>query len=297
MNPAHGEGTYAVDVSKHSVRRAVWEVTPPIVWRGVRRIFERRPEYEFAAQGFDNQAAAPKPGDVVDQLISKWPAFVEALDHGGPLAVNHEASLSSIKSVDDAYGHNLLMSFAYVLARTAHKLDKISILDWGGGLGHYYLIARAALPDVEIEYHCRDLLPLSVPGRRLLPEVAFHDEDSCLNRRYDLVLASGSLQYSRDWQGALARFAPTAERYLYLTRLNMVSAEPSFVIVQRLQNHGLDGETPMWVFNRDEIVNEATNGGLTLERTFRLADGVWIRGAPENPVREQGFLFAASGRS
>src|SRR6266540_829252 len=42
------------------------------------------------------------------------------------------------------------MAYGYVLALAAWKKDRVSLLDWGGGLGHYNLISQALLPLVEI---------------------------------------------------------------------------------------------------------------------------------------------------
>jgi hypothetical protein len=40
----------------------------------------------------------------------------------------------------------------------------------------------------------------AVEGLRLHPDVTFHDDDVCLSRSTDMVLASNSLQYDEDWQ-------------------------------------------------------------------------------------------------
>jgi trans-aconitate methyltransferase len=74
---------------------------------------------------------------------------------------------------------------------------------------------------------------LSAVGRGLLPEVTFYDNDSCLDRRYDLVLAGGSLQYVEEWQDALRGLAGATQRYLLLTRMPTVAQNPSFVVLQR----------------------------------------------------------------
>jgi putative methyltransferase (TIGR04325 family) len=275
------------------IRRAIRDITPPLAVRALRSILDRSPEYEYVPEGFGSQVAGYDAEGLLKRTKASWPAFVRALEGTGPLAVNHEASLQSIKAADDAYAHNLLVSFAYVLARAARNRDRISLLDWGGGIGHYYVIARAALPEVEIEYHCRDLPSLNAHGRRLFPEAAFHDDDSCLRRRYDLVLVSGSLHYPEHWQETLTGLALSTERYLYVTRVRTAVSGPSFAIVHRARKHGLSGEVLSWVINRDELVNVAAAAGLQLRRSFRLADGLPIRGAPESPINERGFLFSA----
>ena len=70
----------------------------------------------------------------------------------------------------------------YLLALTAHQKDAISVLDWGGALGHYYQIGRAVLPDVKIDFHCKEMPKLAAVGQRLNPEVHWYVDDSCLDR-------------------------------------------------------------------------------------------------------------------
>ena len=61
---------------------------------------------------------------------------------------------------------------------------------------------------MEIEYHCKDVPLLCKVGRELQPTATFHeDEEDCFGRDYDLVMASGSLEYSEDWKGVLRRLA------------------------------------------------------------------------------------------
>src|ERR1019366_7414879 len=94
----------------------------------------------------------------------------------------------------DYAAHNTIMSFGYVLARAARDRDRLSMLDWGGGIGHYSVYAQALLPEVGLDYYCRDLPRLVAAGRQVLPDATFHDDDeSAFARRYDLVLASSSL--------------------------------------------------------------------------------------------------------
>ena len=92
--------------------------------------------------------------------------------------------------------HNVHITYAYVLALTAHRKDAISVLDWGGALGHYYQIGKAVIPDVEIDFHFKEVPKLVELGRLLNPDVHWYADDSCLERTYDLVMMNGSLQCS-----------------------------------------------------------------------------------------------------
>jgi len=167
------------------------------------------------------------------------------------------------------------------------------MLDWGGGIGHYYAYGRALLPEGALDYHCRDLPLLVDGGRSILPDAVFHSTDeTALSRRYDLVMASSSLQYSRDWRGTLAKLASVAGGYLFVTRQPFVAAGPSFVVVQRPSRHGYLTEYPGWFLNRDEFLAEARGLGFGLLREFLIDEQPMVPKAPAQ-ADYRGFLFAA----
>jgi putative methyltransferase (TIGR04325 family) len=275
-------------------------LTPPIVLLGVRKLFPKRPppepdpeppEWEYVPEGWRRPVLGWNAEGMLAAYEAKWPAFLRALEGAGPLGANHEAPLDAIERADDVAAHNLLVSFAYVLALAAAGRERVSLLDWGGGIGHYYAVARAALPDVEIDYTCRDLSLLAGRGRELFPEATFVDHDSCLERRYDLVLVSSSLQYSEDWRATLSGLARATTGFLYVTRVPLALHAPSFVVLQRAQRHGYGTEYLGWVLNRDELLEAARDSGLHLVREFLLDAQLAAERAPERPTPHRGFLF------
>lgn len=119
------------------------------------------------------------------------------------------------------------------LALAAAGRQAVSVLDRGGGPGHYLVLSEALLPGTAIDYHSRDVPRLAELGRELLPRGTFWSDDCCLDRTYDLVLASGLLQYAERWEETLRALAGATGRYLFVTRLPVALASPSFVVVQR----------------------------------------------------------------
>lgn len=192
--------------------------------------------------------------------------------------------------------HNTYVAFAFVVARTA--LDAvaagqpgISLLDWGGGAGQYAFLARAALGDVSLAYHCKDLPVQTAVGRRVLPDATFFTtDDEFAGRTFDLVFASGALHYVEDWRGALARLAAATGRYLFVTRLPTVLHAPSYVTLQRAYAHGYGTEFLGWALNRATFLQEATDHGLVLVREFVVGETAVVPGAPEQ-YYARGYLF------
>jgi putative methyltransferase (TIGR04325 family) len=307
------------------IRLLVKQLVPPILWAALKGVKDRLrpgpesepeaapepppprgpaapPEWEYVPEGWERARLDPNvKGWDVDAVVeanrAKWPAYVEALQGAAPLGVYHEAAAGDRVEVHDHSAHNMLVSYAYVLALAAHASERVSVLDWGGGAGHYEVLSRAVLPTgVELEYHCKDVPKLVALGRELLPHATFHDDDSCLERTYDLVLVSGSLQYSEDWARYLARLGAAASGgYLYVTRLPVALRSGSFVVLQRAYAYGYDTEYLGWVVSRDELLASAAEAGLELVRELLLEARFSAAGAPENPVGHRGFLFRSSG--
>ncbi len=285
------------DAARSRWRRAIRALVPPIALSTARALHQRRrplrPEWEYVPEGWtrataDERVTGWNVEGVLETYERKWPSFVAALEGPEPLGVSHE-SPEIVR--DDFWAHNTILSYAYVLARTAQRAETVSILDWGGGIGHYYVVSRVVLPEVEISYHCRDVPLLCEHGRALFPEARFYVDDSCLERSYDLVLASSSLQYWEDWRPLLRKLASAATRSLYVARVPVVFDNPSFVLLQRAHAYGYETEYLGWAFNRDELLAGARASGMTLEREFLLSEEpLHPAGAPE-PVHERGFLF------
>ena len=188
----------------------------------------------------------------------------------------------------DPDAHNMLVTFAYVLALAARGRDALSVLDWGGGFGHYHALARSVLPELELDWHVNEQPAVAARGRELNPAVAFHDDGSPLEHRFDLVVASSSIQYAEDWRALVERLAGATDRYLYLARVPVALTAAPFVVIQRPYAHGYDTEYLGWVLNRDELLGAVP---LELAREFLLNAALWIAGAPEEPIDHRSFLF------
>ena len=308
--------------ARWQLQRAVWALTPPVLLplarRGARRLGivtapapqpvppavqpaveatppiepEPPPHWEYVPEGFARPAKGWNVAAISEAYREKWPSYLTAIDGTKPLGVYHEMPRGTPIGWEDESAHNTLVSYAYVLALAARGRDRLSVLDWGGGIGHYLPLSRAILPGVEIDYHCKDVTVLAEHGRELFPEASFYDDDSCLERTYDLVFASGSLQYATDWQPTLAALARASAGLLYVTRAPVALRAPSFVVLQRAYDYGYDTEYLGWVLNRDELLSVADAAGVTLMREFLVSAQIDAHGAPEAPVGHRGFLFA-----
>ena len=283
---------------KHFARRLL----PPIAV-DIGRYFLNRlsHEWEYVPDGWHTKSSRIRGWNVesvMRTLQVKWPLFLRAVEGSGPLTVAHplcRANEAPAPSDNDYVWHNTVMAYAYVLALAARKQDRLSLLDWGGGIGHYYIISKSLLPDVEIDYHCKELSLLCQYGRQLFPEASFYeDEEDCFKQSYGLVLVSSSLQYSQDWRTTVSRLASVTRSYLYVTRLPIVQREASFVVLQRPYPHGYQTEYLGWFLNRKEFLNHMNALQMELVREFLIQERPYVHKAPEQGDY-RGFLFRPCG--
>lgn len=260
-------------------------VMPPVlvdILRPVWRKFRPPPEgLAYAPQGW--QAAVP-PGDghearaIVETDIAEWNSswgpFMRRLEAQGSLAlpVNEFPFQSYLDQLS-------FMQYAYVFALASREVRTLRVLDYGGGLGCYYCVARAVLPGVAIEYHCKEVPAMAREGRRLNPEVVWHEDESCLDQAYDLVIFGSSLQYMRQWRQQVKLAARATTRYAYFADIPIVTGVPGYLALQRLRGATM----PYQVLNKADLLAALSDAGLCLLREIPESGHICIAGAPEQP--------------
>ncbi len=264
---------------------------PPVLLEGVRAFKDRfrQPVLTVAPDGWRTELAGDKhQGWSVDDVVSaeraKWDAYCRNLEGAGPLGFAHEHY--DLTVTRNPSFHNVHLTYAYVLALTARKKDRVSVLDWGGSLGHYYQLGKAVLPDVALDYHVKEVPLMAAAGKELNPDVTWHDDASCLDRDYDLVMMNGSLLYLEDWAEFLQKIASSVKEYLFLFRLLVVQDSPSFVASQWIYN----SQMLHLQVNQSELLAAVDRTGLRLVREFVVGDRPYIKGAPEQ-CEMRGWLF------
>ena len=203
--------------------------------------------------------------------LDKWPEFLRSVEGPKALGQSHEAATGAVA---DYSTHNTIISFGYALGRVAERREIASVLDWGGGLGHYYVYARALFPALKLDYVVKDFSGFCVAGKGLLPDVKYEpDEARALSRSYDFVFASSSLHYTRDHYGLLGRLCDNAADWLMITRTPVVQNNDDLVVVQRPYMYGYMTEYPGWFVNRRRLLNFVMARGFCLERQFLVGGG------------------------
>lgn len=269
-------------IAMFTLKNAVRPFIPPIVYQGAARLRKTHDQgYAYVPRGW--QEAANYKGWNADTVLAAyqatWPRLVCEAQTTHPLNV--------VMGSDDATLHNILLCFAYSLTLAGAGKSIVSFLDWGGAIGQYNLLAQAVLPDTEIDYYCKDVPLLAAYGQTLHPDAHFMSDENCLERTYDFVLASSSLQYSEDWQEILTKLARAIRGYFLLTRCPVHDEGASYVFSQSAYGSEWLG----WSFNRNQILNCVADAGLILVREFVMSNStIPITNAP-CPSQQRGFLF------
>ena len=276
------------------------EIVPPLLWKGIRQIRNslksKTPNYiewEYIPEGWErqNQDSNIKGWNiesVLEAYKANWPTFIKNLETTLPFGISPESSSEERANI---MFHNIVITYGYVLALTSRQKSELSLLDWGGGIGHYYLISQKLIPDLIIDYHCKDVPILAEYGQELFPKAHFYSDESCLSRKFDLVFASTSLHYSQNWQHTLKGLAEATSGYLFITRLPIVHQVASYVMVQRPYEYGYNTEYLGWCLNKDEFLSIAASFNLRLIREFISQVSPYVNNAPAQP-QYWGFLFA-----
>lgn len=279
---------------------------PPIVVELVRRVRRRpntsgysvplatavlaKPEWEAVPDSdavWECHSGWAHPS-IVETQLDKWSTFLDNAQSATPLGVSHEAPPGT---APDVAPHNAIMTFGYVLGRALAGGKAMSVLDWGGGLGHYAVYARALYPAVSFDYVIKDLDSLCAGGRTVQSDINFvSNEGVALARGYDLVFASSSLHYTRDFYDLLDKICTASMRYLMITRIPIVAEHDDFVVVQRPHRYGYLTEYACWFVNRAKLISFIEARGLRLVREFLLGERPFVPNAPEQCLYG-GFLF------
>lgn len=284
------------------MKRLIQDLTPPLIWGILRSLKDRRTakylEWEYIPEGWqasksDSKIKGWNIESVLELYKANWPNFLRNLEGTLPLGISPE---SSSEKRTNLLFHNILMTYGYALLLSTRQKSSISMLDWGGGIGHYFLISQKLIPYLDVDYHCKDVPVLAEYGSTLFPNAHFYTDETCLEQKYDFILVSGSFQYSQDWASTLKKLASATSGYLFITRLPIIHRASSYVMVQRPYQYGYNTEYLGWCLNRGEFLQCAENLKLEIVREFFIGEKPFIHNAPEQ-CEYRGFLFRSVEKS
>ena len=195
---------------------------------------------------------------------------------------------------EDPAAHNLVVTFAYVAALAAHGKERLTFLDWGGGVVTTARSPAPSCPSRSSTTAARSRRPS--PSRAIWGSRA----GSCRTTPGPTAAMTSLWRAARSSTpktGVLS--SPHSQRSRAAISTSPGSPTraraPSFHILQRAYRYGYETEYVGWVVGRAELLDCAAGLGLTLEREFVIDAWLSAPGAPEDPIGHRGFLFSVGG--
>ncbi|MDA8117612.1 MAG: methyltransferase, TIGR04325 family [Actinomycetota bacterium] len=224
--------------------------------------------------------------DAAEEARKGYADATHRLSGGLALGFDPQDDLLTEFSAADKQMQDCLVQFALVVARAALGCDNLRLLDFGGGFGTHSLVLSRLLPGLEIEYTVCELPGFCEIGQALNSQLRFVQGLAQAGTGYQLVYASSSVQYERDWRKLVADLCLASVRSLFVTRTPFVYDYPAYVTIQRAYKTAYPG----WVFNYHEFVTEVARNAFSLKEVFINGPGIPVRGVMR-PNVHLGLLF------
>ena len=240
-----------------SLKSLARDLAPPFIWRG---------------------ASAAK------RALSKPPPPAPVYGHSGDYRTFDEALAASTGyDCDEAVAYAMRETMAIDQQRCSHaamrllaaieyayiRSGALRVLDFGGGLGGHYLIAKAHVP-VESWTVCELPRMAKIGRKHWAGDKTISFTDRIQDQRPTIVLASGSLQYCRDPYSVLALLIALKANFVILDRLPIMTRQR--LTVQLVPPHLFGGSFPAWFLEEEKVC--ATLHGYALTLQWRLPEHV-----------------------
>ncbi|MGK7344879.1 MAG: methyltransferase, TIGR04325 family [Candidatus Nitrospinota bacterium M3_3B_026] len=177
-------------------------------------------------------------------------------------------------------------SVAPVVAATAGiGKNRVTVLDFGGGMGRLYYETRVALPGkLGLKFHVVEKEAVAKAGAEFFadePDVKFHTVIPGDIGAVDIVHLGSSLHYIENWRGLLGELSSLGAPFFLIEDLPAGDIE-TFATLQRYYTSRI----PVWFFNTAEVIGEMEKNGYRL--VFKSSYIARIHGE-ERPMPQDNF--------
>lgn len=197
------------------------EITPPIFYKIAKKNYSNR---SFRLYGSYDEALkysslkGYETDEIVKVVVEKNKIYADKLLHHPYLTLNDLRTVIGIG-----------------LTKVEDKV--LNVLDFGGGGGAHYYIAKIALGEnIKIRWNVVETEALANQAQCLkTDDLKFFStiEDACLDLgRVDLVFSSGALQYTPDPIFYLSKLLEVGAKNFFITRTSFSANETKFIGVQ-----------------------------------------------------------------
>jgi putative methyltransferase (TIGR04325 family) len=170
---------------------------------------------------------------------------------------------------------------------------RVSVADFGGSLGSSYFQCRRLLRGATtVEWSVVEQPTYVRCGRDRFAdtELRFYEtvEECIAERRPDVLLLSGVLQYLGDPYAALERLLSHRFPHVIIDRMPFLESDRNRLTIQTVPEWIYPASYPAWFFSETAMTNALTTGGYSLVSDFPGADDVSL---PDARPYFKGFIY------
>jgi putative methyltransferase (TIGR04325 family) len=212
--------------------------------------------------------------------VGDYSTFAAALEEAGPAGYESGELIAKVREATAAFVREVrqerelgsrtrqLLSAMYLPTACRHDHSQLTVLDFGGALGRHYHDLRRFLPRrIRLAWNVVETPAMAGEGRRRFATSELHFVDSLATvaqRRFDVVLAIGSLQYVEDPAACFRQLAALRTTFLLLDRFPLVDLPRDRLTVQRVPPTIYRASYPAWFFSEQRWRGLFQDAGLML---------------------------------
>jgi putative methyltransferase (TIGR04325 family) len=242
-----------IKVLSCKVRKLLKLFTPPILWSFLRKILNKNQKFKVFDGVFINFNEISESNYNSNYSLRK--AFGEISDKLETYVNKSYVATNALSPISNLLPLVLATGFE-------EKKEKITILDYGGGMGDSYLECLYSLGKchLDIEYHILDLDLTVKQGKKIFPkemDIHFHTSFMDCPDNLDMIYVGSTLQYINNYQSLLNELICCSPKYIFFTDHFMGNAKTFATTQVNMKNRRM----AYWIFNLVEIVSFLENKG------------------------------------
>jgi len=258
---------------KHQLRRAARGLLPPVVTRLLRRPPPPSPSFTGDFRSYEEAARAASSSGYEDHA---------ALARTLATTADYRARIA--RSPDVAVEPRVLQTLSAILLGIERaKGEKVRILDFGGGVGlHFFTLSPFLARRWSVDWTVCELPALVRAGREAHGgDIRFVEDLSALgDERFDVVLASGSIQYVPDPVATCEALLDRCDA-LVINRTPFISAATDRLVVQEVRMEQGIVRYPAWFLSRERWWAFFARRGYRVDLAWPVPeDGAVLDGGP-----------------
>lgn len=197
------------------------------------------------------------------------------------LAVKNDPSLFARDGLIFSTPQYTYPLLAALLKIAVEREGKLSVLDFGGGLGSTYYAFKNYCPAVKLQWSVIEQPTFVTWGNDFLQDgmLSFYENISSLLQSIDVIILSGTLQYLEHPYVLLNELIALNAPYFLLDRTWCdETAKKDQILVEHVPEHIYKSSYPCWLFNYNNLKAMFANHYQMLFEFYGLEGSFWNNG-------------------